>query len=513
MTPVRFIKNIFGKIFNRLTILAILILFQFAWIAVLILRFGTYSPYFMLFFNMIALIAALFVVYRDETSAYKMGWVMLICLLPILGSTMYVFFGNKRPSQRIKKKIEPVREKHRMDLLQECELLEIQSSRLQHTIDYIAKCGPYPAWTGTKTKYYDLGDKAFIDMLDDLKNAKHYIFMEYFIIDTGYMWDRIFDILQQKIAEGVEVRLIYDDIGSIEKVPLNFATKLEKAGIKVYVFNPLRPIMSFVYNNRDHRKMMVIDGYIAYSGGFNIADEYINKVEYFGHWKDTGIRLEGKAVWNFTVMFLNMWNSFVPTEEDYSSFRPQVHHSQVFDSDGIVQPFSDTPLDNENLGENIYLEILNQAEDYVYIYTPYLILDNEMLSAMQLAAKRGVDVRLITPGIPDKKLVFRLTRSYYLPLIRAGVKIYEYKAGFIHAKSFLADDKLAVVGTINLDYRSLYLHFECGTLMVGCSAIRGLKEDYMRTLDRSALIDEDDCKTGFFGLLIDGVLRAMSPLM
>ena len=236
-------------------------------------------------------------------------------------------------------------------------------------------------------------------------------------------------------------------------------------------------------------------------------------MQYFGHWKDTGIRLEGVAVWNFTVMFLNIWNSFVPTEEDYSKFRPHVHHPQPFDSDGIVQPFSDTPLDDENLGENVYLEIINQAEDYVYIYTPYLILDNEMITALKLASKRGVDVRLITPGIPDKKIIFRLTRSYYLPLIRAGVKIYEYKEGFVHAKNFLSDDKLAVVGTINLDYRSLYLHFECGTFMVGCSALRDIKEDFNRTIGRCTQILEENCKTSFFGLLFDGVLRALSPLL
>ena len=233
----------------------------------------------------------------------------------------------------------------------------------------------------------------------------------------------------------------------------------------------------------------------------------------FGHWKDSGIRLEGEAVWNLTVMFLNMWNAYRRTETDYSIFAPRVHHPDVFDSDGIIQPFSDSPLDEENVSENVYIEIITQAEDYVYIYAPYLILDAEMLSALQLAAKRGVDVRLVTPGIPDKKIIYRLTRSYYRPLIKSGVRIYEYSPGFIHAKSILADDKIGVVGTINLDYRSLYLHFECGTLMIGSAALRQLKEDCVFTFAKSKRMSIEDSRIGFFGVLVDGDLRVLSPLL
>ena len=288
------------------------------------------------------------------------------------------------------------------------------------------------------------------------------------------MWDGIFAILKEKAAAGVDVRITFDDVGSINKTPKRFISSLAQHGIKVLPFNPLTPIASLIYNNRDHRKILVIDGYIGYSGGFNIADEYINEVVRFGHWKDTGIRLEGHAVWNFTVMFLNMWNAFKKTEEDYETFRPHICHPEEFGSDGIIQPYSDSPLDDENMGENVYLEILSQAEDYVYIFTPYLIIDNEMQTALSLAAKRGVDVRIVTPAIPDKKMVFRLTRSYYRPLIKAGVRIYEYTPGFIHAKSYLSDDRIGVVGTINMDYRSLFLHFECGTLMIGCEALYDL---------------------------------------
>ena len=479
----------------------------------MVLRLNQYSDLISLIFMALAILMSLFVIYRNDNTAYRLGWILLINLVPIFGTLMYAFFGNKRPSRRIRQKVNPVEESHREELKQIYNLGEINNSRLMHTINYVAKKGPYPAWAGTKTKYYPLGDDAFPDLLEDLRNAKHYIFMEYFIIGSGEMWDQIYEVLKERARHGVEVRLIFDDVGSIDRLPLGFANMLEVSGIKTCVFNPLRPIFSLVYNNRDHRKITVIDGYIGHSGGYNIADEYINKVNRFGHWKDSGIRLEGDAVWNYTVMFLNMWNAFRPTEDSYERFRPEVHHPEGFDSDGIVQPFSDSPLDDENLAENVYAEIISQAEEYVYIFTPYLILDDEMLAAVRIAAKRGVDVRIVTPAVPDKKLVFRITRSYYMPLIEAGVKVYEYTPGFIHAKSVVSDGRIAVVGTINLDYRSLYLHFECGTLLVGSGAVRDLKEDCDKTFLISKRMTKEDCHTGFFGVLLDGVLRAMSPLL
>lgn len=507
------IKQFFGKIFSRFTITVVIILIQAAWIALSVWRLRDYAEYLDMVFTVLSFLMALFVIYRDDTGAYKLGWILLITLIPIFGAMMYGFFGNKRPSRRIRIKINPVIEEHKKDLIQTYSLRELQSNRLQRTIDYIAEKGPFPAWDETTTRYYSLGDDAFPDLIEDLKKAEHFIFMEYFIIGTGKMWDAVHDILIEKAKSGVDVRLIYDDVGSTGKVPIGFPAKLESEGIKTVVFNPLRPILSLVYNNRDHRKICVVDGYIAHSGGYNIADEYINQEERFGHWKDSGIRIEGRAVWNFTVMFLDMWNAFRPTEEEYSAYAPNVNHQAVFDSDGIVQPFSDSPLDDENLGENIYMEIINQAEDYVYIFTPYLILDNEMLSCLRLASKRGVDVRIVTPGIPDKKTIFRLTRSYYRPLIQDGVKIYEYKPGFIHAKSFVADGKIGVVGTINLDYRSLYLHFECGTLMIGSKALRTLKEDCEDTFKKCDQIELHEIKQGFIGVMIDSVLRVLSPLL
>ncbi len=505
-------KSILGKFFGRLVITIFLILVQFAWIGFAILKLNDYAPYMSILFNIGAVLMALFVIYRDDTSAYKLGWILLICLVPIFGATMYLFFGNKLPSRRIKARMDVVEKSHIGDLKQCDDVSALADTRTLQTVSYIANKGPYPAWHSTSTKYFDVADKAFVSMLDDMHRAEKFIFIEYFIIEHSYMWNKIFEILKIKAEKGVDVRVIYDDVGSIEKLPADFVQILENAGIKTLAFNPLRPVVSLVYNNRDHRKIMIVDGDVAHAGGYNIADEYINKKQRFGHWKDNGIRIEGKAVWNYTVMFLNMWNSFRKTDRNYDAFRPDDEY-HLYENDGIVQPFSDSPLDNENLGENVYMEIINQAQEYVYIYTPYLIIDNEMLSSLRLAAKRGVDVRIITPGIPDKKIINRLTRSYYLPLINAGVRVYEYSPGFVHAKSIIADDNVGVVGSINLDYRSLYLHFECGTFMAGSSALLDLKEDFIRAVSRSDRITTEDCKTTFLGLLFDGVLRVLSPLM
>ncbi len=506
-------SKIISKILNRLTITVALILLQFGWFVMLFFRLVEHTSWITLIMTLLSALVALYVIYKDDNPAYKIGWILFIMLVPLLGAPMYLLFGNKRTSKTLKRKIELQEKIHREECKQVDKLNERISPRLTGTIRYISEFGPYPAWTGTKTKYYSLGDYAFEDMIEDIKRAKHFIFLEYFIIEEGKMWGELFDLLQKKVEEGVDVRMMYDDIGSIGKVPINFYSKVKQSGVKVMAFNPLTPIVSLIYNNRDHRKMLIIDGNVGYSGGYNLADEYINEAERFGHWKDSGIRLEGKAVWNYTLMFLNMWNAFNKTDDSYYNFKPDPMIFNTFEDDGIVQPYSDSPLDNENIGENVYLEILNQAEKYVYIFTPYLIIDNEMKTALVLAAKRGVDVRIVTPGIPDKKMVFRLTQSYYTPLIEAGVRIYEYAPGFIHSKSYLCDDRIGVVGTINMDYRSLYLHFECGTLLIDCEALKDLKKDYLATFKISREIQYEDCHRGFFGILLDAVLRVVSPLL
>lgn len=508
-------KEFFGKIFNRFSITAILILIQAGWYVILLFALANYSSWISLAFTVMAALIALYVIWRDDNPAFKVGWILLICLLPVLGGTMYIFFGNKRPSKAIRKKMDIQEELHRGELNQELDLKGIMSTRMIDTVRYIGEGGPYPypIWGHTDTEYFPLGEKMYEKMLEDLENAQHYIFMEYFIISEGKMIDTIGEILIEKADAGLDVRITYDDMGSIHTMPRELFAEMKAHGIQFLPFNPMKPILSLVYNNRNHRKITVIDGYIGYSGGINIADEYINIINRFGHWKDTGIRIEGDAVWNFTVMFLNMWNAFKKTDHSYEHYKPHVWQKDKKETDGFVQPFADSPLDDENVGENVYLEILSQAEDYVYIITPYLIIDNEMKTSLELAAKRGVDVRIVTPGIPDKKTVYQLTRSYYAPLIKVGVKIYEYVPGFIHAKSYIADDKIGVVGTINMDYRSLYLHFECGMLLIGGQVLKDLKMDCIDTFSKCRLIEKDDCRKGFFGTLYEAILRVVSPLL
>ena len=345
---------------------------------------------------------------------------------------------------------------------------------------------------------------------------KHYIYIEYFIINDGVMWRTILDILERKAKEGVDVRLIYDGFGCLTTLPNRYDKILQEKGIKCVIFNPFRPILNIVQNNRDHRKICVIDGKTGFTGGINLADEYINQKERFGHWKDTAVMLKGEAVWNMTVMFMHMWSvvngSRTPMEHELHM--PHRYHPEAFEEDGFVQPYSDTPLDGEVLGENVYLNIINRARKYVYICTPYLIIDNEMMTALCLAAKSGVDVRIMTPGVPDKKMVFLLTQSYYEQLLEAGVRVYEYQPGFLHAKSFVCDDEIAVVGTINLDYRSLYLHFENGVWFYKNKVVADIFQDFKETLNYCDPINIEFCKNR--NILVRGfqsILRLLAPLL
>jgi len=347
-----------------------------------------------------------------------------------------------------------------------------------------------------------------------LKKAEKFIFLEYFIIEEGVMWNSILDILKQKAEEGVDVRVIYDDAGCIFKLPYGYNKKLESMGIKCRVFNPLVPLLSSRINNRDHRKIAIIDGHTGFTGGINLADEYINEYEKFGHWKDSAIMIKGEAVWSMTVMFLSMWNYLDGSNEDFNKFKPDIEPLEESCKDGYVQPFADNPLDDETVGEIVYLNLINKARRYVYITTPYLIIDNEIITALTSAAKGGVDVRIITPYCGDKWYVHEVTRSYYRTLIESGVKIYEYTPGFIHSKTFVVDDEYGVVGTINMDYRSLFLHFECGVWMYKCRTIRDIKKDFNDTLKmcREITIEELN-EIKWYKTLERMILRIFAPLM
>jgi cardiolipin synthase len=368
-------------------------------------------------------------------------------------------------------------------------------------------------------EYLKSGEAFFERVLEELDKAEKYIFVESFIMDEGRMLGSILDKLEEKAKAGVTVRIMYDDIGCIFTLPKHYKQSLIARGFQCKVFNPFRAVLSTMQNNRDHRKIISIDGKTAFTGGMNLADEYINEYEKFGHWKDSGVMLQGEAAWSLTLIFFQLWNFCAvsrknPGEfDDIDWFYPWSHSECSEETDGYVQPYADNPMDKENVGEQVYFRIINSSKDYLYINTPYLIIDGILLFALKMAAKSGVDVRITTPFIPDKKLVHYTTRSYYGGLIEAGVRVYEYLPGFNHSKTFVSDDMVATVGTVNLDYRSLYLHFECGVILYGSQAVLDVKEDFLNTLPLCREVSAEDCFRRLPVRMLHDVLRIFAPLM
>lgn len=501
-------KKILNILFGKTTITILLIGLQLYWLYLFYTHLQEKAVWLEGALGVLSIIMLLAVIISSQNPAYKIGWIILIGLFPILGGLLYLVMSNKKPSRRLRGKIKEAEAELWRQVKELPEFRPEIEDRIKALSDYIAKNGPFPLHTNTRVDYYPIGEEMFAAMLEDLKKAEKFIFFEYFIIGDGQMWREIEKILIDKAAQGVDVRVMYDDLGCMGVLPPDIK-KLADKQIKVVAFNPLVPFLALVMNNRNHRKILVIDGNVGYNGGINIADEYININPPYGHWKDTGIRLEGDAVLNLSIMFLSIWNAYQPETIDIKKYIPT---GKPENAGGYIQPFSDSPLDDELISENIYMDILWQAKDYVYIFTPYLIIDNEMEVALAMAAKRGVDVRLVVPKIPDKKAPYHLAESYFKPLSQAGVKIYLYTPGFIHAKSWVCDDKIAVVGTINMDYRSLYLHFECGTFMVDSPAIAAIKKDCEQTFAISERITEKNWNKGKLFALYQAVLRVMSPL-
>ncbi len=510
------IRYVLLRVFNRVTLAALLLLIELLWLAGMIAGLSRYYIWIAPTCTVISFLIIADILRRDNNPAYKMGWILLIAIVPLFGWMTYAIFGNKQMTRRMHKRITTIERAHKREPLRLSPIDEAAvSPRLLGTSRYLSTHGGSPAHANTDATYYALGDDMFPALLQAIEQAERYIFMEYFIISPGVMLDQLIERLAQKAAAGVDVRILYDDFGVRAPELANFTRQMAKLGIQAQPFNPIVPVFSIVVNHRNHRKITVIDGEVAFTGGINLADEYINTKQRFGHWKDTGLCLRGDAVQHYTISFLNLWNAAKRTDEDYAPYLPQWEYRASEQAPTLVQPYFDSPLDDENVGENVYLEILSQAQDYVYIFTPYLIIDNEMQTALCTAAKRGVDVRIVTPGIPDKKSVFQLTRSYYSVLLKNGVRIYEYTPGFLHAKSFLCDDRIATVGTINLDYRSLFLHFECGALLYGGQVIKDLHADYMQIFERSREIQSPSFgrARGLIGGLKEAVLRAIAPLL
>lgn len=508
-------QKLIRQIFSQRVLVSIILLLQIMLLVVLVSSSSQRFELISVVLNALSILVILYIFTRKEKPAYKLSWVFLIFAFPVFGGLFFLLFSFQSTTRKAKAALQKIVQKTQplyapdKDCLPQIE----ENTSYLRAIRYLQNSAGFPLYQHTQTEYLTPGEAKWSKMLDELQKARRYIFLEYFIVEEGIMWNSILEILKAKAREGVEVRLLYDDMGCFFRLPLNYPKTLKKLGIKCAVFNRFRPVISTLHNNRDHRKIAVIDGKVAFTGGVNLADEYINAVEKFGHWKDAAIMIAGEAAWSMTVMFLQMWAFATGTDEDFNKYRPWQNRPCPVLSDGWVQPYADSPIDNEHVGEHVYLEIINSARDYLYINTPYLIIDDSMLSALSLAAKSGVDVRIVTPHHWDKLIVHITTRSYYRDLIQAGVKIYEYTEGFNHAKTFVADDKVATVGTTNLDFRSLYLHFECGVWMYKTRAVRQVKQDFLNTLQKCQRITMEDCQASALLRLIQNILRVFAPLM
>lgn len=510
-------KKILRIVFHRVFLVVVFMLLQLLLLVGMIYRFNEYFTYFYAICVVLSLVAVLGLVNNKSNPAYQIVWIIVIMVFPLFGIMFYGVFGRSQLSRREKKSMFGMNRNLAKALVQSKDVsdrLREESVTASNQSKYITNYALCPVYDQSTAEYFPTGEANYRRMLEELKKAKHYIFLEYFIIDKGEVWNTVLDILCEKVREGLDVRVIYDDMGCVMTLPTHYKRTLESMGIQCVVFNKLRPELSPRFNHRDHRKICVIDGHTGFTGGVNLADEYINAFPKYGYWKDTAVMIKGDAVWNLTVMFLSLWDYCKGIEEDYDFYRPEVHQNEKIVGDGYIQPYTDNPLDHEPVGQTVYLNLINHAKKYVYITTPYLILDHETLTALSVAAKSGVDVRIITPHIPDKWFVHAVTRAYYETLIENGVRIYEFLPGFIHAKNFIVDDEYGVVGTINLDYRSLYLHFECATWFYRSSCIEKMKEDYKETLAKSKAITLEECKNlPWYRKFGRAVLKLFAPMM
>jgi len=495
-----------GNSILRAIFVALSFLLQLGWILVQILALNN-SPYISAVTHLIAVVAVLKLYSKPTNGGYKLPWIMLMMAMPIMGLSFYLLTQLAVSTRSIRRRLQGMKQRSAAFLAND-EIPRGLAPEEENLANYLRKYEGMPAWRDTSAKYYAETLDALADMKKDLEKAEKFIFMEYFILEDGEAFRQIREILERKAAQGVEVRLMYDDVGSIGTSNWRYAKSISDSGIRVQVFNPALPFLNLFLNHRDNRKITVIDGKVGYTGGYNLADEYFHYKTICGQWKDTGLRIEGRAVRNLTATFLELWNVNSRTEEDVSAYLDIDHRAE---SDGVVQPFGDSPLDGERSAENVYLTIINQAKRYVWIMTPYLIITDEMRRSLELAAKRGVDVRLITPGVPDKKAVWAITRSYYAPLAREGVRIFEYAPGFCHGKMCVSDGVIASIGTSNLDYRSLYLHFENNVALYRCDAVEQMARDFeemfplcreMTESSRSATLRTWQC-----------ILRLFAPLL
>ncbi len=559
------LRGMLRLFFSRTTIIFVAVFLQVCIMFYTIQWLSDYSTFVNYGFLLLGVLVAIHIMGTNTNSSFKMAWLVPVLLFPIFGSVFYVFMYNQFDTYSMKKRLEKIERKVQREFTQDrgvLEALKNQSGGEYGLAEYLHNVGRFPAYRNCRMKFFPLGEDKYQEMLVQLKQAKHFIFLEYFIVSEGQMWDSILEILKEKAAEGVEVRFMYDGMCSLGLLPYGYYKKIRRYGIQATTFSQLKPALSSYQNNRDHRKILVIDGRVAFTGGVNLADEYINEYERFGHWKDTAIMVEGPAVRSFTLMFLKMWNvankvKDVPHEEferylrytegyacnnaltkeniddidteEERAIEMLLEESQIekairvqermaahipAHTGGFVIPYSDDPFTDERIGKQVYIDILNRARHYVHIMTPYLILDDEMAAALTYSAKRGVETVIIMPHIPDKMYAYLLARTYYKDLLENGVKIYEYTPGFVHAKVFVSDDIRGVVGTSNLDFRSLYLHFECCMYIYNNDVVFDMEADYQNTLAKCQQITIEDCeKYPFMKKVAGRLLRFVAPLM
>lgn len=530
--------------FSRTAIIVVALLLQLFVFFASFYWLKDYSTVVYAAFVLLGAVTVVHILNEENNASFKIAWIIPVLVIPVFGTVLYIYINLQPGTKRIHKKLTKIEDEIRPYLAQNEETvqeLQEQSAGEKGIADYLYHADNYPVYAGCKMKYYPIGEAKFADMIEQLKRAEHFIFMEYFIVAKSYMWNTILEILKEKAAQGVEVRMMYDGMCSLALLPYGYYKDLEKMGIQSIPFSQIRPVLSTYQNNRDHRKILIIDGKTVFTGGINLADEYINRIDRFGHWKDTAVMIQGEAVKSFTLLFLKMWHvakgkDSIPQEEirkytvevwentqademrtDMESMRNtdmQNMQDKKLYAGGYVIPYGDDPYGDERIGKQVYIDILNRARKYVHIMTPYLILDDEMITALRYCAKRGVETVIIMPHIPDKIYAYLLARTYYKQLLKYGVKIYEYTPGFVHAKVFVSDDIRGCVGTINLDFRSLYLHFECGAYMYSNDVLHDVEQDFKETLKQCQEITKESCDKYPKGkMLVGKMLRLIAPLM
>lgn len=520
-------RHLVKLVYGRMLLIALLFIAQMVFLWLLFYRMSTYSSYIYAGMVVLTVVSVLHIFNGPSDPTVKMSWLAVVTVFMPFGSAFYLWvqtdLGHRNLMRRAEKATEDARKACSSDEIL-LEKIRDQYPQLYGLVRYTDAAGGYGVYKNSHAKYFSCGEELLPDLIRELKKAEKFIFLEYFIISEGKMWDEVKAVLIEKIREGVEVRLMYDGTNEFKNVPHSFPKQMEALGIHCHIFAPIHPVFSTEQNYRDHRKILVIDGVTAFTGGINLADEYINEISLYGYWKDTAIMIQGEAVKSFTRMFLEAWQVAEGKKSEFSRYLRMSDDgiarflSEKSDEKkqmpGYMVPYADNPLDYDKLGEWVYIDILNHARKYVHIMTPYLIIDGQMETALKLAARRGVEVCLILPHIPDKVYAFALAKTYYQTLIEAGVNIYEFTPGFVHAKGFVSDDRRAVVGTINLDYRSLYHHFECACYMEDVPVIADIEKDMRATMEKSKKMTMEDVRKEKLMLKMGGVvLKLLAPLL